>query len=492
MKNRMWLKIGTTAFLINLIYAHSYISSPTALSMLDLSVSLVERGALDIDPYAGNTVDVAIRGDHYYSGLAPGVSLLGVPFYAALKPVLDRVATPERERKIDEKFLAAKVSWRPSEGRLRLLVLNFAIVVLGCSALAAAAAVLFHHALGLVYPDLDPGRRLRTTWLFCFGTLFFYYTPALEHRVLSTLLSFGALVAVLEPGPARARRGLLFGAALAYAAATTYEVALVAAGVGIYAIARRGRDWPWLWSIVGAAGVAIPLAAYHQACFGSPLATPYGHRLFAESAPAAFMAPLSESSRTALAEAGARAFSLLLGNKYGLIFFSPPLILAFAAAFHLGRPGAPRGLAALAYGVTLVLLSLHFFTGYQGTPGEYGFRFMLPVLPLLMLLAPLTYGWSYRLAVPVLGALGLTVVGFGLMWGVNAKSIFEGDGIAALVRHYGLSNYTLANLKDHVRPGLNPLLISAAHLGALALLLLALRRFVWRTPNPSAAALEAA
>src|ERR671931_538588 len=57
-------------------------------SRLALTYSLVERGALDIDPYAGATLDRAFARGHYFTDKAPGLSFLLAPLYAGLRLAL--------------------------------------------------------------------------------------------------------------------------------------------------------------------------------------------------------------------------------------------------------------------------------------------------------------------------------------------------------------------------------------------------------------------
>ncbi|MGH2352131.1 MAG: hypothetical protein ACRDJN_11030, partial [Chloroflexota bacterium] len=54
-------------------------------SRLALTYSLVERAALDIDPYAAETRDRAYVRGHYYTDKAPGLSFLLAPLYAGLR-----------------------------------------------------------------------------------------------------------------------------------------------------------------------------------------------------------------------------------------------------------------------------------------------------------------------------------------------------------------------------------------------------------------------
>src|SRR5262249_43839222 len=57
-------------------------------SHLFLAASIVDRGALNIDPLASYTGDIASAHGHFYSDKAPGLSLLAVPVYAVLKYAL--------------------------------------------------------------------------------------------------------------------------------------------------------------------------------------------------------------------------------------------------------------------------------------------------------------------------------------------------------------------------------------------------------------------
>ena len=49
------------------------------VTRLGLSLSITERGSINIDPYAGRTTDRAFYGGHWYTDKAPGQSLLAIP-----------------------------------------------------------------------------------------------------------------------------------------------------------------------------------------------------------------------------------------------------------------------------------------------------------------------------------------------------------------------------------------------------------------------------
>src|SRR5207253_7670948 len=59
---------------------------PNQFTRLGLTLSLVERGSVTIDPYREWTLDKAEKDGHYYCDKAPGLSLLAVPAYALCRP----------------------------------------------------------------------------------------------------------------------------------------------------------------------------------------------------------------------------------------------------------------------------------------------------------------------------------------------------------------------------------------------------------------------
>ncbi len=482
MNSRLGWKIFATVFLLNALYVKSYVNDPMALSILDLTVSLVDRGRLDIDPYAGNSLDVAAFDGHEYSGMAPGVSILSLPYYVAIKPLTDRLVSPALDESLDRQCLAARISWRPSQKRMTILLLNALVVACGFCVLGGGMAVLFERVLRRLYPDLDESKRVLATMLFAVGTVWFFYTSAMEHRVVSTSLCFAAYALFLDPVPTR-RRGLLAGLALGAAVATTYETVLVAMCVGTFGLIRwRGR-WPWAATFLGATVVVGALMLYHACCFGRPWATPYAARLIVKP-PAMMERPIGESLARALARPLGRAHELLFGSRYGFFFFSPVLILAVPALAQLRGRAELRDTAAMVVAIAGLLLGLHFFSGYDGAAGEFGFRFSVPVIPFMMLLIPLTFSWSLRLAIPLLVLASAIVLAKGQMFGAATSPHFwveYGDSL----RRFGLSTYTLGNIKEHVLPRLSPWVISGVHLGMLAAVLAVIRWGIWRRRSPN-------
>ena len=74
-------------------------------SVLDLTIVLVDRGKVTIDEYHLNSDDTSYKDGKYYSGLAPGLSVLAVPLYIAVKGAFFFVPE-ELEERLDS-FLGA-------------------------------------------------------------------------------------------------------------------------------------------------------------------------------------------------------------------------------------------------------------------------------------------------------------------------------------------------------------------------------------------------
>ncbi len=89
----MYLRTKLLLFIgIFLTYGYFYQSGGhNENSRLDLTRAIVEHGTTSIDVYADNTADGIHHGEHFYSGKAPGSSLLSIPawyFFTKITPLL--------------------------------------------------------------------------------------------------------------------------------------------------------------------------------------------------------------------------------------------------------------------------------------------------------------------------------------------------------------------------------------------------------------------
>jgi hypothetical protein len=228
-------------------------------SHLFLTVSIVDRGTLNIDPFAQPSSDISAWHGHYYSDKAPGLSLLAAPLYALLKLILlhgrSYLAAPVMAEWVRYGLsvgLAAvptgAVSWL-----LYKLLERMSVSRAWCAGLALT------YGLGTIARP--------------FATLFF------SHQ-LSTLLCFGAftLAFLLRREQLDRRFALAVGLLLGYALITEYPTAIAGAAIATYVVTipHRGRSLGLLMAAAALPPLAVA-AIYNAICFGGPLRIGYAN-----------------------------------------------------------------------------------------------------------------------------------------------------------------------------------------------------------------------
>jgi hypothetical protein len=338
-------------------------------SRVFLTASIVDRGRLDIDPFASATGDIARVGAHYYSDKAPGLSLAAVPVYAVLKytllggqPYAALFAVPESQR-ID--FLPRYV---------------LALVYAGLpTAILAALLYLFLARLGLstrwcTLLSLTYGLG---TFALPFGTVFF------GHQLAAVLL-FGAfyLFYRVAHGELGARSAALAGGLAGYAVITEYPTALIVALLLLYVA------WPlparWRLGLAAVLGMlpALALAAiYNTLAFGGPLSQGYAHL----HGPSAFIQGQASGFMGITYPHLDALWQTTFGAYRGLFVLSPVLLLALPGWLLLVRWAEWRREAVLWAGIVVVYF-LFVVSYFEWSGGDsLGPRHFLPALPFLVL-----------------------------------------------------------------------------------------------------------
>jgi hypothetical protein len=401
------LVFGSAAYTYN---GHAW----NQISRFDSIFAFVEpgpdRGSFRIDRFILNPDKGRNTGDwannprhdtHYYSNKAPGPAFLGVALYAPMYHL-------ERAAGIDP----ATPRWT----RINAYLLNLWIGVLPL-ALAAVSFLRLQRRLGHLPLIWCVALTLGLTQ----ATLLFPYATQLwGHTTAAAFVIFG-LQALL------ARRFVWSGFFLGWSVLCEYSAVLIVSAVAVVLAAREG------WRARGAwlAGGALPLAlfaAYHQACFGSPLALASG-----------FSNPLFRDHDALWGVfrfdvIGESLWGLTFSPYRGLFWTMPYLLLAFAALVALpwvARSGAWRDLRWL-YALCVACVAAFAawnipFNGWWG--GDcVGPRYQIPVLPFYGLLIYLGAvevrargAWRWRRT--ILGAsLALGIVSASHMFVVSAVS----------------------------------------------------------------------
>ena len=341
------------AIFATLFVAYAYFFGGSGFNQnasFDLTRSLVERRALDIDPYASNTADVSFANGHVYSNKAPGLSFLAAVPYAAIYAV---AGAPRASLELTRDLYLSTVAVCATSG-------------------AGIGVVLF---LLLRRRRFDASTSAAMALVAGLGTPLFAYSTMLFAHVPSAFLVLAALYLI------EIDKRLLAGASLGLAGLTNYLCLPLAILFLLLPLNRSGRRIADIVRIVvGALPFAIVLAVYQALAFGSMFRTSIATTNPAFLERGAFLGVFH----------GVRA-DALLGITFspfrGLFYIAPVLLMAIPGLLLMMRQAAERATAALIALSTATLLLIN--ASFNGWHGGYtiGPRYLLPAVPLLMLAA---------------------------------------------------------------------------------------------------------
>ena len=351
-----------------LLVSYTYYFDPgqnwNSNSRLALVWAMVDEGRVQIDTYEDTTKDIAYVGGHYYSDKAPGLSLLAVPVYAAVKLALGSRLPLETVH-----FIAAHQAnlWLNAVPTvvLALLLLHF-LAALGAP-LVIRVWVVVGYALGTLahpYSTLFFGHQLAAVLGFVAFLLIYRVKCRAVRRVTWTLFAAGALAGwgvVVEYTNA-----LIVLALLGY-------LATVLVGS---AVARARAILPF---VLGLLPGALVLLIYNWIAFGNFLSIGYAHEVLPQ-----FSSGMSQGLfGVTWPPDPSVAVAVLFSSYRGLFFLSPYLLLAVPAGFLLARRREVRSevIVSAVIVTSFVLLNASYYMWWGG--GAIGPRFLIPALPFL-------------------------------------------------------------------------------------------------------------
>jgi len=354
------------------------------------AIALAERGSLNVDRYLGWSPDIfrGPRGGAYINN-NPGASLTAAVPLLLLRPALARVdawnqTLPRPSRTGDE----GDLFWRTvSEGRaLYFLLVGFLTVALVMAPATAGTAAYL--CTRLSQAGIPAARAAGAAVLYGLGTPVLFRAGHLNHNLLVGDAGFTALLLLWDPNdsPIHPTRAALAGLLTGYAVLCDFSGVVVVLVAALYVWLRAAQQpaserWCLMAAfVVGLAPGVLALAIYQTWAFGSfyrpsqhymPATAPtsHGYRGFDWPSPTLFWANFFDP-------------------RFGLFVYCPALILALAAPFVKRVP------YRIPQRETIVLLT--YFAGfvvfcaanqYSWLQPTTGFRYLVPVVPALALLA---------------------------------------------------------------------------------------------------------
>jgi hypothetical protein len=401
-------------------------------SRLALTLALVDHGTTRIDAYVDTTTtgDYAQIGDHRYSDKAPGLSLLAVPAYVAVR-AMQPFGLAQLTQRIGASSGFADTLNPNGAGlsaeRIELAIILYLLTILTVALASAGLGVLIALCVERLYGCRTAG--LLTALILGLATPIFPYAGAFYGHLPAAVAAFAALaLLILRPaGSIGNGRLAAFGALCGLAIVIEYPAALTLAPIVLWALAL-GR---WRAVIYGTLGAIPPLAAlvgYDLAAFGTPWPIGYAHSaLWQDQHQQGFLSLTYPKVESLL--------GLTISPFRGLFFFAPVLLMAIVGIALAWRERASRVVTVVALASFCLTLAFAASSAMWWGGFAVGPRYLLPGVPFLALPLGALVAWLNSQRVTVrLGGLGLigglAALSLALVWATTfARQSFPPDTV---------------------------------------------------------------
>jgi hypothetical protein len=346
-----------------------------------LAEAIVDRHTFVLDAYKERLIgDGSYYEGHYYSDKPLGSSLMMIPQYLLVgKPA----------RFILSRMTSAHVTDRVSSG----LVLVFSLPLYASLMFVALYRIL--GVLGLTR------RRFLLTLTCYFGTLMFPFSTSGHGEMYTAPLILWGVYCLLK---SRSNRDYLYaGLLLGFACLATYQAILIAASALMFFVLwRKGLASRILFALPVVLFLLVILA-YNRTCFGSFLSFPTKYWM-------------GGNPRTVILEVPIlmKFADMLFLPWKGIFFYSPFLLLCIPGYRKLLKTQSLNVVSFLVFSFVFYFVFLAFNAGWYGG-ADFGFRYIVPVLPFLCIGAAAWMSRETRLSPieMVLVVLSIAVCSFG-------------------------------------------------------------------------------
>ncbi len=372
----------------------SWEGNPNNATRLFAAIELVERGDARIDGWAPLTIDKAVFDGHVYLDKAPGMTLLALPAVALADAV-----TGER---------ATGGATLPGDIRLdRFLKLRLRLAAITGPALLTAIAAVLLYDLGLALTGRAAAGLVAALGYALGSPIWGLSTTIMGHAAVAALFVIAIWALWRAAIRGQGAPALIGGLALGYAVVVEYQAVLAGSAIALWGAWRlrtrpdRGR----LLGLAAAGGIVglMPLLAYNLIAFGTPFRIGYaGVQGFEGMQQGLFGLGVPRLSVL---------FEIVFGDRRGLIWVAPVLVLAAPGLVMLAEDRRGRGIGLAAIAVVAIGLLVNAAYVYWDGGNATGPRHAMAMVGLLALgLAPfwagLRHGWQ---RVATAGLLGISI-----------------------------------------------------------------------------------
>jgi hypothetical protein len=356
---------------------------------LDLTMAIVDKGTLSIDEYYSNTGDYAYFNGRYYADKAPGPSLLGVPIYFVVRPIIQSPVATQIINRLTTSAAFQDTLRAGGTGLLFdkvyfLLVLFIVTFITNTLPTILLALLLYRYLFHIGVPIQW---SVAVTLIYGLATSAFPYAGGFYSHQLCAMLLFGAFYIgfCLQRGILQDKVPfwlLVAGFMLGYAVISEYPTSLIAGGVFVYIllfILKNLRKPAWItFFILGGFVPGLILMAYNLAIFHTPLPVGYEYSVLYTEQHSVGLISLTYPHPDAL-------WGITFGSFRGIFYVSPITLLALVGTFFGWKQKNFRAEWMVS---TWTVVSFFLFNAssvmWQGG-FAVGPRYLVPMIPFLMI-----------------------------------------------------------------------------------------------------------
>jgi len=448
----------TTLFLTQLLFLEGHINTPDGQMMYKLSEAIIDRGSVAVTPFDrweefGGVPVVKGNQRLFYPVFGLGLSLAALPAVAIgklLAPLagerdehlfddfrdrLDRASAAHSPRIPYGRYVYYDTS--PSQFRHNFMV--YAATWTNAWVVAGIGTVLFLIGLGMGFGTIP---SLVLAFASNFMTPLWHYAGEFFAEPLSALCALVFLWCCrqsFQEGPRRELVALCSGLGLGYAVLTKPANGILLPWAAVYLLmVMTCHRYPWRAAVrrsasvgLGIAGPLLVMGLYNYWRFGSPWETGYGQE---KNAGIRFSTPLVTG-----------LYGLTLSPGRGILWYDPLVLLGLLGLKPFWRTWRPE--AVFVYGLAASHLALYCKWFMWEGGWCWGPRFLIPVVPLLLLPAvPLAVRcWRKGPLSRWLlcgGAAVASAVSFGAVWvNYNPYTLWVKDVFSRDAAHFAALGY---------------------------------------------------